>query len=50
MTILKVSFFVICLVAMLSGCATTNQNAQQQSATPTTISGYIDVGAGKSLK
>ena len=49
MTILKVSFFVICLVATLSGCAT-SQNAQQQSATPTTISGYIDVGGGKSLK
>lgn len=41
--------FVISALLLNSGCAT-NQNSQQQSGTPTTVSGYISVGAEKSLK
>jgi hypothetical protein len=47
MTLFKTSFLAIVLAAILSGCAT-SQNSEQ-SAAPT-VSGYIDVGAGKSLK
>jgi uncharacterized lipoprotein YajG len=51
----ETSFIVAVIVAILSGCATT-PNTQQtapksavQSNTGTTVSGYIDVGAGKSF-
>jgi uncharacterized lipoprotein YajG len=43
----KTSILLIALGVILSGCAT-SQNSQQ-SASPT-ISGYISVGADKSLK
>jgi uncharacterized lipoprotein YajG len=43
----KTAIFLVALAAILSGCAT-SQNSQQ-SASPT-ISGYISVGADKSLK
>jgi len=53
--IFKISIIVATAVAMLSGCAT-GQGTQQttpksavQSNTGTTVSGYIDVGAGKSF-
>jgi len=46
---------IAAIVAMLSGCATTPDTQQTapksavQSNTGPTVSGYIDVGAGKSL-
>jgi uncharacterized lipoprotein YajG len=53
--IFKSSLIIAAIVAMLSGCATTPDTQQTapksavQSNTGTTVSGYIDVGAGKSL-
>jgi len=53
--IFKSSLIIAAIVAMLSGCATTPDTQQTapksavQSNTGTTVSGYIDVVAGKSL-
>jgi len=53
--IFKISLMITAIVAMFSGCATgpdTLQSAPKsavQSTTGPTVSGYIDVGAGKSL-
>jgi uncharacterized lipoprotein YajG len=53
--IFKSSLMIAAIVAMLSGCATTPDTQQTapksavQSNTGPTVSGYIDVGAGKSL-
>jgi hypothetical protein len=41
--------FLISALLLNSGCAT-NQGSQQQSGTPTTVSGYVSVGAQKSFK
>jgi uncharacterized lipoprotein YajG len=40
-------FFLIALAVLFSGCAT-NQDSQQ-NANSTTVSGYVDVGAGKQI-
>jgi hypothetical protein len=53
--IFELSIMIPAIVAMLSSCATgpdTQQSAPKsavQSTTGPTISGYIDVGAGKSF-
>jgi hypothetical protein len=53
--IFKTSLVVAGVVAMLSGCSTTHDTQQTvpanavQSNTGPTVSGYIDVGAGKSF-
>jgi|GEM_PF-1549809 hypothetical protein len=49
---MKLPFILtLAILALLlnSGCAT-NQGSQQQSGTPTTVSGYVSVGAQKSFK
>jgi uncharacterized lipoprotein YajG len=53
--IFGMSLIIAALMAMLSGCATSRDSQQntQPSASQNsgpTVSGYIDVGAGKSLK
>ncbi|MGA2279193.1 MAG: hypothetical protein ABSG80_02695 [Verrucomicrobiota bacterium] len=51
MKLLYILFLSVLATVMFSGCAT-NQNTQpsaSQNSGPT-VSGYIDVGAGKSLK
>jgi hypothetical protein len=54
--IFAVSSITTAIVMMLSGCATTGGDTQPpasmnavQSNSGTTVSGYIDVGAGKSF-
>jgi len=54
--IFKISLIAAAVVAILSGCAAT-QGTQEtvpksavQSNTGTTVSGYIDVGAGKKFQ
>jgi uncharacterized lipoprotein YajG len=46
MTLFRILFLMIVLVAMFSGCAT-NQNSQQ--STSPTVSGSISVGAQKNF-
>jgi len=54
-TILKITLTIVAIVSVLSGCATspgTQQDAPKsavRSNTGPTLSGYLDVGAGKSL-